>query len=278
MLIQAKRLFFLIIAVILFTIALNTVIIPYNIIAGGISGLGAIFVYITGKSAAMFIFVVNLIILALAYFFVSPKYAIGSIIGANILTPLCVALIPVGPISDDVLLSTIFGGAITGIGIYFLSVAASSTGGTSVLGRIVSKYTGIAYGTSVSICDLFIVGLGFYFFGLENTLYAIIYIFICTMVANFLERGAQQASVFHIITDDKDLLQKRIINEIARGVTVIDAKGGYNYTDKNVLICVVKYMDVIKIKRIINESDEKAFYYITPASTTYGGFLAKTSK
>ncbi len=275
---KIKQIIFLIISVYLFAIALNTVIIPYNIIAGGLNGLGAIVESITPYSAAIFIFIANLIILGLSYFLISPKYALNSILGANILYPLIVALVPIGPVTDDLLLSTIFGGAVTGLGLYFLSLSDSSLGGTSALGKILSIHTGIAYGSSVSLCDTIVVIIGFIFFGLENTLYAIIFVTICTLLANFLERGAQQAFVFHIITVDKSKLETAIIKEIARGVTIVEAKGGYQAQDKNMLICVVKFSDVKKIKDLISRIDDEAFYYITSASSTYGGFLANISK
>ncbi len=275
---KIKKNVYLIISIYLFAVALNTVIIPYNIIAGGLNGLGAIFEAVTPFSAAIFIFGGNLIILGLSYFFISPKYAISSILGANILYPLIIALVPINPLSNDVLLSSIFGGALTGIGLHFLSLSGSSIGGSAALGKIVHLQTGIAYSTSVSICDAFVVALGFFFFGLDNTLYAIIFITVCTLLANFLERGIQQAFVFHIITIDKSRLENAIIKEIGRGVTVVNAKGGFNAEDKNMLICVVKFSDVKKIKDLIGITDDKAFYYITSASSTYGGFLANISK
>lgn len=268
---------YLLIAVYLFAVALNTVIIPYNIIAGGVSGLGAIYEYTTNASAAVFIFVANLIILVLGYIFVSKKYALSSILGANILFPLVVALVPEGPVSQDIFLSTVFGGAVTGIGIYFLSLANSSTGGTTVLGQIIHKYTDMPYGTCVSICDIFVVGLGFFFFGLENTLYALVFISVCTLVSNFLGRGARQASVFHIITSNQSLMEQQIVSEIGRGVTIIEGKGGFQYDQKKVLICVVRYSDVMKIKKLINSTDENAFYYITSASSTTGGIVTNVS-
>ncbi len=271
------RLFYLVVAVYLFAVALNNVMIPYNIISGGISGLGAIYEYAMNSSAAIFIFVANLFILVLAYLFVSPKYAISSVLGANILFPLIVALVPVGPVSDDIFLSTVFGGAITGVGIHLLSLSGSSTGGTTVLGQIIHKYTDIPYGTCVSMCDIFVVGLGFFFFGLESTLYALVFIAVCTLMSNFLGRGARQASVFHIITANQSLMEKRIVEEIGRGVTIIDAKGGYNYDQKQVLLCVVRYSDVMRIKKLINKTDDQAFYYITSASSTTGGIVTNVS-
>lgn len=274
---RIKQLFYLVVAVYLFAVALNSVMIPYNIISGGISGLGAIYEYVMHSSAAIFIFVANLFILVLAYIFVSPKYAFSSILGANILFPLIVALVPVAPVSDDIFLSTVFGGAITGVGIHMLSLSGSSTGGTTVLGQIIHKYTDIPYGTCVSMCDIFIVVLGFFFFGLESTLYALVFIAVCTLISNFLGRGARQASVFHIITTNHSLMEKRIVEEIGRGVTIIDAKGGYNYDQKQVLLCVVRYSDVMRIKKLINKTDEQAFYYITSASSTTGGIVTNVS-
>ncbi len=271
------RFIYLLLAVYLFALALNAVIIPYNMISGGVSGLGAIYEYVTHTSAAIFIFIANAIVLVLAYFLVSPKYAFSSILGANILFPLIVALVPVGAVSEDIFLSAVFGGAITGIGIHLLSLSGSSTGGTTVLGQIIHKYTDIPYGTCVSFCDMFVVVLGFFFFGLESTLYALVFIAVCTLMSNFLGRGARQASVFHIITTNQSLMEKRIVEEIGRGVTVLDGKGGYQYDQKKVLICVVRYSDVMKIKKLINNTDEHAFYYITSASSTAGGIVTNVS-
>lgn len=274
---RIKQFIYLLLAVYLFAVALNNVMIPYSIISGGISGLGAIYEHLANSSAAIFIFVANLFILVLAYFFVNPKYAISSILGANILFPLVVALVPVQPVSSDIFLSTVFGGAITGVGIHFLSLSGSSTGGTTVLGQIIHKYTDIPYGTCVSMCDIVIVALGFFVFGLESTLYALVFIAVCTLMSNFLGRGARQASVFHIITNNQSLMEKRIVEEIGRGVTIIDAKGGYNYDQKQVLLCVVRYSDVMRIKKLINRTDEQAFYYITSASSTTGGIVTNVS-
>lgn len=275
---KIKKIVYLTIAIYLFAVALNMVIIPFNIIAGGLNGLGAIVEDVTPFNAASFIFFANLIILVLSYKFISAKYALNSILGANILYPLIVAFVPITPLSDDILLSSIFGGAATGVGLYFLSLSDCSIGGTAAIGKILNKYTGIAYGSSVSLCDTIVVIIGFFFFGLENTLYAIIFVTVCTLLANFLERGAQQAFVFHIITAQKSQLEISIISEIARGVTIVEAKGGYHAQDKNMLICVVKFSDVKKIKDLIHRTDETAFYYITSASSTYGGFLANVSK
>lgn len=73
-------------------------------------------------------------------------------------------------------------------------------------------------------------------------------------------------------------MEKRIVEEIGRGVTIIDGKGGYNHDDKIVLLCVVRYSDVMKIKKLINTTDENAFYYITSASSTTGGIITNVSK
>lgn len=265
-----KQYIYLILSVLFMAIAVNTVIIPYSIIAGGVSGLSAIVEYLTPMSAAMFVFITNTVLIIIAYFTISKTYAINSILGGSILSPLFMAIIPVGALSDDILLSSMFGGLIIGISLYFLSKSNGSTGGTSITGKIVQQATGIPYGLSVSLCDIIIVLLGLFVFGIENTMYAIIFIIITSLTANFFEQGAKKTSVFHIITDKDKEMQTVIMRDVARGVTKLQATGCYKDEERTMLICVAKNSDIMKIKNIINEVDKDAFYYISSASSTYG--------
>lgn len=265
-----KQYIFLVLSVLLMAIAVNTVIIPYSIIAGGVSGLSAIVSYITPMSAAMFVFIANTILVIIAFFFISKSFAINSILGGSILSPLFMAIIPVGSLSDDILLSSIFGGLMIGISLYFLSQSNGSTGGTSITGKLVQQATGLPYGLSVSLCDILIVLAGLFVFGVENTMYAIIFIIITSLTANFFEQGTKKTSVFHIITNQHAEMQQEIINNVARGVTKIQATGGFNGEDRVMLICVAKNTDIMKVKKVINQVDPNAFYYISSASSTYG--------
>lgn len=261
---------YLLIAILLMALTVNTVVIPYNIIAGGVSGLSAIVEYTFNIPAATFVFICNGVLLIIAAIFISPKYAVNSILGASILFPLALMLIPVTPLSDDILLSVIIGAILTGIGVYFMSMSNGSTGGTAITGKIIQKYTGMSYATSVSLCDAAVVIVGLFVFGITNTMYAIVFIIISSITANFFEQGAQKTTVFHIITDDPQPLIDNIFLEIRRGVTIVDAKGGFNNQGKQILICVVKRNDVMRFKSVINSIDANAFYYITSASSTYG--------
>ncbi len=265
-----KQYIYLLLSVLLMAIAVNTVIIPYSIIAGGVSGLSAIVEYTTPMSAAMFVFIANTILIVIAWIFISKSFAINSILGGSILSPLLMAIIPVGALSDDILLSSIFGGLMIGLSLFFLSKSNGSTGGTSITGKLVQQATGIPYGLSVSLCDITIVGLGLFVFGIENTMYAVVFIIVTSLTANFFEQGAKKTSVFHIITDEYQTMQQTIITDVARGVTNIKATGGFNGSDRVMLVCVVKNSDIMALKSVIANVDSDAFYYITSASSTYG--------
>lgn len=265
-----KQYIYLVLSVLLMALAVNTVIIPYSIIAGGVSGLSAIVSYVTPMSAALFVFIANTILIVIAFFFISKSFAINSILGGSILSPLFMTIIPVGSLSDDILLSSIFGGLMIGVSLYFLSQSNGSTGGTSITGKLVQQTTGLPYGLSVSLCDIIIVVTGLFVFGVENTMYAIIFIIVTSLTANFFEQGAKKTSVFHIITDNYEQMQDSIISNVSRGVTKLDATGGYGGEDRVMLICVTKNSDIMKVKKVISEVDPSAFYYISSASSTYG--------
>lgn len=265
-----KQYLYLTLSVVLMAITVNTIIIPYNIIAGGVSGLSAIVGYTTPISPALFVLITNTILIIIAYFFISKSFAINSILGGSILSPLFMALFPVRAISDDILLSSIFGGLMIGLSLFFLSKSNGSTGGTSITGKLVQQATGLPYGISVSICDIIIVGLGLFVFGIENTMYAVIFIIVTSLTANFFEQGAKKTSVFHIITANPQAMQTALINDLSRGVTAVKATGGYQQTDRTILICVAKNSDIMAVKTVIASVDHEAFYYITSASSTYG--------
>lgn len=265
-----KQYLYLVLAVIAMTTAVNTVVIPYNIISGGVSGLSAIVGYTSIMQPALFVFLVNSILIVIAYFFISKSYAFNSILGGAILTPICMLLIPVKPLSSDVLLSSIFGGFLLGLCLFFLSKSNGSTGGTAITGKLIQKATGLPYGISVSLCDSLIVLSGLIIFGIENTLYAFVFIIISSLTSTFFEQGAKKTAVFHIISDNHVELQKQIKENIDRGITSIESIGGYSGDKRIMLVCVVKTKDIIKFKNIISEVDPKAFYYIVSASSTYG--------
>lgn len=265
-----KQYVYLVLSVLLMSITVNTIIIPFNIISGGVSGLSAIVSYTTPMSAAMFVFITNTVLIIIAFFTISKSFAINSVIGGTILSPLFMTIIPVGSFSDDVLLCSIIGGLMIGVSLYFLSQSNGSTGGTAITGKLVQQATGLPYGLSVSLCDIVIVALGLFVFGIENTMYALIFIIVTSLTANFFEQGAKKTSVFHIITEQHEEMQSAIIENVARGVTKINATGGYNGEDRVLLICVVKNTDILNLKNVINSVDKNAFYYISSASSTYG--------
>ncbi|MFV0247152.1 MAG: YitT family protein [Mycoplasmatales bacterium] len=265
-----KKGIYLVIGVFLMALAVNTVTVPNEIISGGITGLATIIYSYWGVNTALFVFIANLSFLVLAFMFISKEFAIKSIVGANILFPIFMYLIPIQSISQDNMLACIFGGVVSGIALYFLNLSNGSTGGTTITGKLVSKVFGTSFALGCFICDSLIVLLGWLAFGIESTLYALIYIVVMVFVAEYLETGFKKAKVVQIITDDPDSIRIAAIDDIGRSVTLIDAVGGYKGTSKTMIICIVKVRELAEVESAIYKADPKSFVFITTASSTYG--------
>lgn len=262
-----RKYLYLILAVFLMAFSVNTVVVPNEIISGGVSGLGVIMDNVFKINSTLFITVINYLLFVVAYFLISKKYALNSAIGSLILFPVFLAIIPKFQITSDDMLASIFGGLLSGIAIFLLYISEGSTGGTTVIGKVVNKYTHISYGLSVALCDTFVIVLGFFVFGFEKTLYALIFIFIMSFTANYLEDGVKKIKVFHVISSNRDL-KKNIAVFSENKIEIVKLKN-----DKYLYICLVNNQKIKNLSKEISYVDIHAYSYTTNATSTYGSML-----
>lgn len=265
-----KQMGLMILGPFLIALAFNLFLAPHQIVASGLTGLSLIVNYLFAINQGLFVWIVNAILLIIAYFFVGRKYVATAFVGAIIALPLFINVIPVYQAVEDPLLSVIFGGAISGVGTACLFYSNSSAGGTTILGRIIHKYTKLPFSTSVSICDGIIVLSGIFLFGLENTLYGILSIFITRFVAHYLEIGLNKKNFVLIISQEYQLLTNQILASEDFGLTILNGQGGYSKERKDVLLCAVNTSDLKKIRKTVQEIDSSALIIVTNASAIEG--------
>lgn len=265
-----KKFLYLVAAVFCFSTSVNTVFIPHNIVGGGVTGLAVVVKALFGIQPAQFVFGINLIFLVLAAIFISKEFALKTFVGSNVLYPFFLTVIPVQSFTDDLFLAAVTGGVISGIGMYFLYLSEGSTGGTTILGKILNKYSRIRYALAVAVFDFLIILSGLIVFDLEVTLYAIVLLVVMTFIADTLETGLNKTKVVHVISSENGAVRRQIIEGFNRGATVIKAEGAYTGAEKDFLVCVVKNKELIKLKQIVKEADDSAFLYVLTASSTIG--------
>ena len=175
---------------------------------------------------------------------------------------------------DDILLAAIFGGAINGIAIGIVFYAGGSTGGMDIIAKIVNKYTGIPISRILLTTDFIVLSMVAVIFGKVIFMYTLISLVISSKMIDIIQVGIYSAKGVTIITTKEDEIRKRIMEETKRGITLIDAKGGYTQKEIGMLYCVVGQYQLIRVKTIVKEVDPSAFMIVADVHEVIGnGFL-----
>ncbi len=263
------------IAIFLMAFIFNAILAPNNIAAGGVTGFSLIIQELFGIDTTIFVAVANFVLLLAAFIFIGKEFAIKTIIGANILFPIFLAIVPKKAVIDDVFFAVVVAGVLLGVAVHFLHLSGGSTGGTTITGKIISKYFKVQYSTGIAISDLFVISCGLILFGVESTLYACTSTIMMTVTANLIDRGLQNSQAIHVITKKPNELREILLTDASVGITQIQAMGTYNKEERSLLICVVKPKKVEMVRHLVSEHDKECFMYTTQVSSAIGeGFAA----
>lgn len=259
----------------LIAISFNLFLSPNNIVSGGVSGVSILLNHLIGINTSVFILSVNVILLILSYFLLGKEKTKASIFG-SLLYPFFIEItkninLVLEIDNSQLLLSTIFAGVLYGFGAGIIFKAGFTTGGTDILNQIISKYFKVGMGKSILYCDGTIVAFTGLIFGINKLMYSILVLYLVSYMSDKVILGISDSKAFYIITKEEKKIREYILKYLNHGVTVIDAKGGFNKEDKNVLLCVLPTKDYYKLKEGINEIDKDAFFVVTDAYEVSGG-------
>ncbi len=173
---------------------------------------------------------------------------------------------------NDLLLSSLFGGALVGISLGIIFVRNATTGGVDIIAKLIQlNHPHISIGKSILIFDAIIVILGGIVYGnFESMLYASVVIFVSAQVLDYIIYGVSRGAMIMIITEKSDEIRNMIINDFKRGVTVLKGQGGYSGTERNVLLCACYDNQTQKFIKKIKSTDEKAFFIVTQSKQILG--------
>ena len=259
-------------------LAIQCIFEPIGLVTGGFSGIaiiirkmtagiveGGVPLWLTNLALNVPVFIAALIIKG-------RKFLGRTVIGTVLLSFWLYVIPQVDLTQGDYMLSAVFGGVITGIGIGFVLLAKATTGGTDMVSALIQKY--VRHYSVVQIFDGMVVLAGLYVFGLKPALYAIVAIFITSKVSDALMEGMKYSKAAFIITDYYKEIADAIMTQLDRGLTGLDATGMYSGDKKTVLYCVVSKKEIVELKDIVAKIDPKAFVIVTDAREVFGeGFL-----
>lgn len=264
-------------------VALACVVMAFNInyffvgnklAEGGVSGLSLIIHYLSNIDVSYLYFALNIPLIILAYIFLGKNFLLKTFFATFVLSVFLKVFASFSEPLDDILLAAIFGGAINGIAIGIVFYAGGSTGGMDIVAKIVNKYTGIPISRILLATDFIVLSIVAVIFGKVIFMYTLISLVISSKMIDIIQVGIYSAKGVTIITTKEDEIRKRIMEDTGRGITLIDAKGGYTQKEIGMLYCVVGQYQLIRVKTIVKEVDPSAFMIVADVHEVIGnGFL-----
>jgi len=259
-------------------ISLRTFLIPAFLASGGISGLAQIINSYTGWPIGVMVLLANLPLFIMGWRFLGgPRFAARTafaILSFSILVDIPLPFLPAAGLTNDIVLNTLYGGVVSGIGYGLVYRGRGTSGGTDILARILSNWRGIPVTQSYMITDALIIFLAGLSFSWENALYSLVLLYISGIAAESISQGSNVLRTGLIITTNPEPIIDEIFTRLRRGVTIMNAKGGYSGEEKTVLLCVVTRAEIPHIKAITKDMDPEAFLIIGQANEVRGeGFV-----
>ena len=250
--------------------AYPTFLIPNNIAPGGLTGVATILNYLAGWRVGITALVLNIPLFLIGYRTMGKVFAFRSLVATALFTIL-IDVLPLQPVSEDPLLGTLFGGVVLGIGLGLILRGGATTGGSDMIARMVHRrFSFITVGMFLFALDFLVVLAAAVFIGSTQALYAMIDIYVCGRVIDAVMVGFGGNKACFVMTDAWQKITGRVLNEIERGCTLLEAKGAYSGTSRPVVMCVMSRQEMTTLKRIVQEEDEKAFMFITEAHEALG--------
>lgn len=260
------------VGVVITALGLDLFLVPNKIAAGGFSGIATIVHYVFGFPVGLVMFAMDVPLFITGVFRLGWGFALRSLFGSVTLALSVDLLAPyLSSPTDNLLLASIYGGVLSGLGLGLVFRNKGSTGGTDMLAAILRSFTNLNVGQLLFLIDSAVVmAAGIVFKSWELAMYAFITIFITSWVIDFVQQGVSYAKGFIIITNKPRLVAEAIINDLDRGATAWKARGMYTGNEREVLLSVVHRREVTKLKEIVYKADPKAFVILADVHEVLG--------
>jgi uncharacterized membrane-anchored protein YitT (DUF2179 family) len=254
--------------------AIRMFLVPGHLVSGGIGGLAQLINFYTSFPIGVMILIGNIPLLIIGWrhlggrrFAIRTAYAV---ITVSFFTDFLVLLLPAQGVSSDLVLNTLYGGVIIGIGYGLVYRGQGTSGGTDILVRIITNWRSIPISQSYLITDSVIILLGGLTYSWPNALYSIIMLFISGIAAEITTEGPNVTRTAFIITSNPVQVSQSILVDLERGVTAINATGVYTGSERTMLYCVITRSEVNILKSLVHEADPNAFIVIGQAHEVLG--------
>lgn len=257
-------------------IALNMFLIPANVFSAGAPGIaqlisGAFEKFLNMKlETGLIIFLLNIPIFILSWLKLGKSATFYSFL-VVVSMSLATMIIPVTQVTEDTLLNSVVGGVLVGISAALCLKFGFTTGGLDIVALVIAKTTGRSVATLMFLQNLIIISVAGLMYDWQTAIYTILSIYCLSVVVDKLHTSSQKVTAFIISGKSQEVVDKLKLN-IPRGMTLLDARGGYTGNSATVVMTVVSRYELYDLEKYIFEVDEKAFVNIVPTQSVLGQY------
>lgn len=272
---HAQDYLIIIVGTLLYGFSFNAFILSNEIVTGGVSGICAIIFFATSIPVSISYFVINAILLVIAFKILGFKFLIKTIVGVISLS-LSLSLFEFLLAGHHILegepfMAILIGGGLCGLGLGFIFSVNGSTGGTDIIAAIVNKYKDVSIGTALLACDFIIIGSSYFLFqNIEKIVFGFVEMGVSNYILDMVINSNRQSVQFLIFSQKYEEIAERIITDMERGCTFLDGQGGYSKKPMKVIVLLAKKSESLTIFRLVKDVDPNAFVSQSKVRGVYG--------
>lgn len=265
-----KEVLLIIIGSFIFAFGVNYFAIPNRLSEGGVIGITIITYYLFEWSPGIVNFILNGALLVIGYKFFTKQttyYTIISTVFSSIFLHMTVSLGK--DLNGDTLLAALFAGVAVGIGLGMIFRAGGTSGGSAILARLANQYLGWAIGKGMLIIDILVIAGSVFIIGQEKAMYTLVSVYVSAKIIDIVVEGASKRTAVLIISNHPNEVMEEVKQKMARGITVLEGKGGYTKADREVLYIVMNKQEIVQLQKIIQQIDPTAYVTTHPVQEVF---------
>jgi uncharacterized membrane-anchored protein YitT (DUF2179 family) len=267
------RYFYITVGSLLLAIAIAFFLLPAQIVTGGTPGMGILLHLLFPVSVGVAMLLINIPLILIGLKLINSGFALRSIY-SMVLTALAVDLLGAFvtiPEIKSMLLSTLYGGILAGIGVGLVLKGNASAGGTTIVAKIISKYSHLKPAQVLLLMDSFIIiAIGLIFKDMEKILWSMISIYVTAQLIDRVLTGRSSEKTINIVSTQLDKIAQAIRNEMNRDGTILTGQNLTGDQTKQILFVVIDARRINKLKEIVLSIDKNALMVTMEASEMIG--------
>lgn len=258
-------------AILAFTVA--AFIVPHGVIMGGATGIGLTIAHYVPVDLSIIIFIVNSILFVLGAAVLGKKFAVATI-ASTFIYPTFLSIVQKIPgidgLTDNLMLATLYAGALLGVGIGLIVRVGSSTGGTDIVALVLNKWFHIPVAGLLYVIDFLVLGGQVFFSDTEQIMYGVLMLVLETAILNKVMLLGQSQIQLFIISEEYEHIREKMLKELDAGVTMVHVETGYGQANQKGVLCIIPNRKLYSVKELVKSIDPKAFITITQINEVRG--------